>query len=435
MDRSLYEGRIVNIDGSGDSGFPAVNTSDPVKVILERLEDMYSSGELVWPEGVPAGEIWLKVVGDKGDGVSKLGYQIVNAKTPNSAANTPLLSTFYGPDTYINMKECFGIYSAVFSQLNAMRFRNFKIVVFIAGDCEFLARVFGLSSASSKHPCFFCSISTTDLKIPPNLRAEIPTPRSLSSISQMYAKFRDDGGNSNRQKHFQNCIHEPIFSIPISHIVPPWLHVTLGLVQRMHDSLVARISKYPLASGKIIAHFEKILHSKGIDRQTYFSQCLHGNACHLYLLNVRDMYASLREFIAWNVSYAEMSERELQKLCIIVRRYEALFSLYAEVDNMVASNILMGDGPTIARVVRRFMRLYRKLRISVCLKTHILENHIVDFVNTHGVSLGLMGEQGIESTHYGFKYVKERRTRNLVVKLLEKTRRYSIKTRVRMPMP
>jgi hypothetical protein len=409
---------------------PSVYTNDAYSSVIKRIEQMREAGELIWPVGIPRDEIWVKIVGDKGDGSSKLGYQIVNRDVPNSIQNTALLGTFEGVDTYDNMLLSFGRYRDDFDRLDGAIVCEKTLKLFICGDCEFLSRIFGVSSASSKHPCFYCHISSEELKVPTSERRFAPL-RTIETVRSQNAAFMADGGQKCRQKFFGNAIHVPIFNIPISRCVPPWLHINLGLVLRIHEHLLLKIRSYSEASAKIEEKLTSLLRSKGIDRSTYHSNQFHGNACHLYLTWVRDIFSSLSEFVCLNLGRNEMSDREMRRFLMTLRRFEHLLVLYREIDNFLASVHLNANVNDIRRYVSRFMRMYRKLGLSCCLKSHILEDHLVPYVLSHGVSLGLMGEQGIESVHYGFKHVKTKKTRNRVAKLLEQTRRFSIKTRVK----
>ena len=60
---------------------------------------------LCWHDGrIPAGEIWLKVGGDKGGNSFKMSFQVVNTQAPNSPRNTCISSIFEASDSVTNLK-------------------------------------------------------------------------------------------------------------------------------------------------------------------------------------------------------------------------------------------------------------------------------------------------------------------------------------------
>ena len=38
-----------------------------------------------------------------------------------------------------------------------------------------------------------------------------------------------------KAKHFNNVVREPLLSIPLVHVAPPYLHILLGIVKKHHD--------------------------------------------------------------------------------------------------------------------------------------------------------------------------------------------------------
>jgi hypothetical protein len=428
MDSAGYEGVDRIIDGKK---VPNVQTNDVRAMILGRIDELFAVDQLVWHAGMPRSEIWVKIVGDKGDVTTKLGFQIVNRITPNSAENTVIIGTFCATDSYVNIAACFGEHIRCIGELNGFQHLNKTIRVFVSGDCEFLARIYGLSTAASTHPCFLCCVSSKDMQTAPHKRKTASTPRTVANIAANNDAFVADGSRKSRQKLFLNAIQEPIFTTPLDQVVPPWLHITLGLVLRIHENILQLFRQFSNAAGALEVELHRVLSSKGIDRNTYHSNSFHGNACHLYLSNIPEIFTSLSEFICLNFGPKELADDEASELLLQLRAHEQLFKYFREIDNMVGSNELMGAQSDITKTIQRFMRLYRRLKISVSLKSHLLEEHVVPFVTLHQVSLGLMGEQGIESAHHRFKTVKEKKTRDPMGRLLWQTKRYAIQTRVK----
>ncbi len=55
--------------------------------------------------------------------------------------------------------------------------------------------------------------------------------------------------------------------------------------------------------------------------------------------------------------------------------------------------------------ISSFMAFYRE-QFTVIPKMHMLEKHVVDWINEWKVGFGLMGEQGQESIHAYFNNLK-----------------------------
>ena len=59
----------------------------------------YSSARLTWHGGfIPENEIWVKL-GDRGGGIFKATFQIVNVPNPNSVLNTCVFCCFMAGDS------------------------------------------------------------------------------------------------------------------------------------------------------------------------------------------------------------------------------------------------------------------------------------------------------------------------------------------------
>uniref|UniRef100_A0A1X7UZU3 Uncharacterized protein n=1 Tax=Amphimedon queenslandica TaxID=400682 RepID=A0A1X7UZU3_AMPQE len=85
------------------------------------------------------------------------------------------------------------------------------------GDYEF-RNLYGLSGASGRHCCLWCTIPSDKLKIDKATRHSENTiaPRSLTSLSQKYQEFVTAGFNLKRAKFFNSVIGKAFFNIPIS---------------------------------------------------------------------------------------------------------------------------------------------------------------------------------------------------------------------------
>jgi hypothetical protein len=70
----------------------------------------------------------------------------------------------------------------------------------------------------------------------------------------------------------------------------------------------------------------------------------------------------------------------------------------------------MMDGISLTETkIKDFMDFYRETfpQATVLPKMHLLEAHVVPWLKTYGVGLGLMGEQGAESIHAAINSIKK----------------------------
>ena len=108
----------------------------------------------------------LKIGGDHGGNSFKMSFQIGNVEHPNQPQNTVIFSILEAKDYNMNLMlslERFKLHVAKFSQIRWSD-KNFRIFLF--GDYEFLANMYGISGASGRHPCLWCHITSDMMKVP-----------------------------------------------------------------------------------------------------------------------------------------------------------------------------------------------------------------------------------------------------------------------------
>ena len=130
-----------------------------VEGLLRNLLDAYSAAEmLTWHDGtIPDDQIWIKIGGDHGKQSMKLTFQIINLQKTNAKQNV-VFAYAPVPDSHENLLTLFEAVKmkAIFEALNAFQWKEKTLRVFIAGDYEFLTKIYGLSGASGTYPCLYC---------------------------------------------------------------------------------------------------------------------------------------------------------------------------------------------------------------------------------------------------------------------------------------
>ena len=87
------------------------------------------------------------------------------------------------------------------------------------GDYDFLGMIYGISGASGKHPCLWCTATTEDIRLHPAKRKEQSSLRTLDTIKEDLKKFRTTfKSNLARAKDANNVIDEPMFDIPLDQV-------------------------------------------------------------------------------------------------------------------------------------------------------------------------------------------------------------------------
>ena len=194
--------------------------------------------------------------GDKGGSSTKLVAQFVNQKNGCSADATNVVGMFYATDTYSNLSDVFSIYTTQLAELIRLKSITVngvpkKLRVFLYGDYEFLCKYLGHMGPASSYPCLWCNVTLAELKdknggIPhcPRLKAQgweknanWAKNRSCDQYIQDYADMSSELANSTRSitgHMFHSIARQPLFPMceDIDHIVPPSLHILLGLVPR-----------------------------------------------------------------------------------------------------------------------------------------------------------------------------------------------------------
>ncbi|XP_078665687.1 uncharacterized protein LOC144908049 [Branchiostoma floridae x Branchiostoma belcheri] len=206
--------------------------------VLDHLERSGNKQKLTWHNGgIPADEVWVKVAGDHGGDLFKLGVQVLNKPSPNSRANTTIICCFPAKDSRVNLSTATAHYNTDIMSLNGATWKSsdgqeHSLRVFGASDYALLCQWFGISG-----PCDKASMA----KPQPDREAEAPA-RTLASLAYDYRAFIEQGqGKLKNAKNYKNVIAPAMFQIPIEQVCPPSLHICLGIYQKLFHMLEAEL--------------------------------------------------------------------------------------------------------------------------------------------------------------------------------------------------
>jgi hypothetical protein len=204
--------------------------------LLQLLDDNNQDCRITWDKGMPEGEVWVKLGGDKGGSCMKVQAQLCNVPTPNSPKNTSVFTAFEAPDTITNLHIALERYKDQVIQLQSLTWSGKRVRVFLSGDYEVLCRMYGLSGASGRHCCLWCEISSDQLRTPLHT-CGYSLPRTLDTLKRDHQQFLQSGGNIKHAKNFNNVIQPHMWDIQTDQICLPALHISLGIFYRLYTLL------------------------------------------------------------------------------------------------------------------------------------------------------------------------------------------------------
>lgn len=226
---------------------------------VDRLLDAYNANNmLTWHnKGIPEGEIWVKIGGDHGKNSLKFTLQIGNIHKPNARQNTVVIGMASVKDSFDNLQAFlqYGIGDEL-KFLQEHQWQNKHLRIFLNGDYAFLSRLYGLSGPQGVFPCLWCLMPRKMMHSQPFHTYQA---RTLQSLRNDHDSFKRHCQSDKKQAHkFHNSLHSPLIDIPLGQVVPPYLHILLGIVLKHHklletsadtlDTSVSRVADIHLTS-------------------------------------------------------------------------------------------------------------------------------------------------------------------------------------------
>ena len=157
-------------------------------------------------------------------------------------------------DSMDNLRTVLAPLKDQIQKLKEMKWEGMKMDLWLCGDYDFFTKMFGLSGPAGKHPCLWCDVTKEQLQTSPAGRVE-PKPRTLATMQTDYDDFVNAGCDKSKAQFFNNCIEKPIWNMfDISRVVPPYLHITLGIVKKQDDLLEKQCN---ILDQEIAVHLKK----------------------------------------------------------------------------------------------------------------------------------------------------------------------------------
>ena len=193
-------------------------------------------------------EVWIFFGGDKGGGSTKFHFEIINDQASGSRDAVHTYCLFEAPDSSENISKMLSSYRPELIKLQDPNFKlNVKKVkIFLGGDYDFLNKSVGHQGQASTYP------SLTDLVTLEHLRRHVGSPHSQETcnvekrdsndyILNFSENLQDDRNSKNRRKNgheHNSVVGAMIFPLAdMSHLVPAILHIHLGIVLEIFNTI------------------------------------------------------------------------------------------------------------------------------------------------------------------------------------------------------
>ncbi len=251
--RKEIKSRIDCIRANMETGtvlmFPTKKATQPKKVAFSRLPSIKDSltctllNNTLLSDPQFQGKLWFVMGCDKGGASTKLGYEVPNIKDSKFC----MLGTYYATDSRANLQQVFDIYRDQFNNLTSININNIEYIIerFLNGDYKFECDCCGHQGSSSSFPCLWCLIKLCILSNPKgphtpflkdsNGKYTIPNtaisakPRTIEDFKKDHAGCLCDN-RAKPGKYHNSITGDMLFPVPsVLHIVPPPLHIRLGL--------------------------------------------------------------------------------------------------------------------------------------------------------------------------------------------------------------
>ena len=160
-------------------------------------------------------------------------------------------------------------------------------------------------------------------------------------------------------------------------------------------------------SGPVTSNLCKVLLRHKIVIQAYHSRSFTGNHCSKYLQPsvFKDLSNSI-ELITKSLTTNQHLVLQAENLGY---KFEQLNALYSKIHQLISHSqqINSDELPAIQRSVTAYISYIRRtFPSSFPVKLHILEHHVIPWIERFGFGMGRFGEQGGESCHREFNRLK-----------------------------
>ena len=232
-------------------------------VYFNKKSDLESTGsdfpgEISDADDTP---IEINFAGDRGGGIVKFHFEIVNCGTSGSVFDVHIFSMYEASDCAENMEKVLREY---WGPIRGMQGEDFKIdgrnvKIFLGGDLHLQDDCLGKQGSSATYPSALDMVELSHLQnhpVGPHTPESCPTElRTTESYENFYqenlCEDRREGDLNATGKYHGSVVRRAIFPLSnLENLVPPVLHITLGIVLRLFNMLERAAMNLDSASKK-----------------------------------------------------------------------------------------------------------------------------------------------------------------------------------------
>ena len=154
-------------------------------------------------------------------------------------------------------------------------------------------------------------------------------------------------------------------------------------------------------SGPLVESFEAGLQRHGIKRQKYHGKCFVGNDVHKFLKP--EVHCDVLDGMVEKCKTLTGDPEIIESMEMIADKYKGALGRFNNVHLATSHkcHVPRTDLPMVKEVIDDFLAYYRSEfpNSSIPIKYHLLEDHVIPWMERFPFGLGLLGEQGAESVH------------------------------------
>ncbi|XP_057290698.1 uncharacterized protein LOC130657379 [Hydractinia symbiolongicarpus] len=238
--------------------------------------------------------------------------------------------------------------------LQQVKYKESIFRVFMYGDYEFLCAMYGITGANGRHSCLFCNITSKLMNIPVFTRKKFKK-RSLATLEENLADFRESGGSPKNAKEFYNVIDNIFFDIPIDQVCIPGLHISLGVYQKMFKMFESSCQDYDVKIALLLATEDNELDS---DYGDYIEVLKETNDLQQKLEDEKAKLANQQDQLNWLVISGGLQRNILTYEKSIIKTEKKITELELEISTLGNNKrILVGVGPCASSIDKTLQKM------------------------------------------------------------------------------
>ena len=342
----------------------------------------------------------VKITGD-GTCVSRSMHVVVIAFTiigtkehPNSPGGNHVLALINTNENYDGLKEatediCDEIKHTKDVEVEGVKF---NIEYYLCADWKFLAICVGIDAANATYACIWCKCPSSD-------RHDISKTWSLTDPGKGARSIEEIQNCAKKRKNAKdkyNCSRQPIFPIPLDHIVPDILHLFLRITDVLINLLILELRR--------LDSIEKVSsHSKDSTLLEKYEKYLNEQckvSFHFYTdhtskaLKHRDLTGPEKYKVFSKIQIPELfpSLPQAKKVQDIWSGFSAI-NEYLKSSEDFDSERIKSFSRDVKNWLNLFLSVYRAKHVTPYI--HLLVHHIPEFLILHR-SLAPFSQQGLE---------------------------------------